>query len=1763
MGKLSPADFQLTSFYRFFPAPGSSAGDCRLASLLHQLWEAAFFYEAEVGRNPYAELMPRLKGLSADEAGASPGQAEVSGSDYGFPVFAHFEGGRLDAPLRVRLGVIPRPEPGTGDWIVRGHRRVTSLFLRTPDQWEAMLDSRQESLAQTLRRLQPPPAPAQAAAGEPEADEAEAEPKGEQADRREPEAQKEDPADARRARERSTDSLRVLGLGDLLEDLLLSDLAWTVRWLRRRLDPDLLERLEGTPPTDGEPSELWHLLRGLLTDCVAGPFLKVLHRLAHPANGRNPLALRLQRREVNFHGPGGVHTRSIGYLSLRDVHPQDLFRLCPVQTPQGPGMGLRLQLARNALIDAAGHLASAGGVPADALGDAASLIPFVGHDDVARALMGANMMAQALPLGAREPPLVQTGWERELATRLSAADGFVAQSQLALGTNLLVGYLPWGLESFEDGIVVGTSAGQALTTRETQTFWFEERRGAFDNRLQRQAALVVAENNPHLGAAEAGRLDGGVVRPGEEVGPGDVLVSGLRCWSEPVKKTDVLDQLVTGLVEAIFGATPLQTRDASLRVPSWFRGTVKEVLDSRSAPDRFPALRRGVRRVGVVIERSEPLQVGDKLSNRHGNKGVVVRILPDGVMPFVRVAADHPRSCRDEECPVRRAQPDMPHRHLQVLLNPLGVIGRLNVGQLYETAAGKIAELKGEPIVVQPFETGWSPKDLAEALKRAGVEGTDGKEEVLLWDEARREVRPLRQRVLVGPQYLFRLHHLAGDKLHGRGQGEFWQYSRRDDQPLAGKRMGGGQRLGEMETWALAAHNAWDLLDDFLTFKSDDRRLRAELAEQDAGGEREEAQALPALNAGHRVVPPPARAHRRPRALVNLVLVLRALGLDLRLWNGDRDVTAQFLAARAGATFQRMTLDVATVEAQATWELRAEISSAEFYDEDGRPDAKGLLSRVICERPWQQGHIALAAPVPHPLFADMLWDLFTALPAGRTALLDADVAADARRPPAWAARLAMLLDESGQTWPEGADRERLAKLGADRRRPADFLLRTLPVLPPSFLERAHHPPGVATLLRLYQRVLLQNQVLRNVVPAKRNRPADPLGVLPHEWQQCYRRVERLFLGEAPTDESLLALLKGKKGLLRGRCAGKRADFSGRAVIVGDPSVPLDEIRLPDALARALFPGRGLGTGEQALVLLNRQPTLHRYSIQAFRSVPAGDNASVLRLNPFVCKGFNADFDGDTMAVHVPRKHAAVREARRLLPSANLFSQAAGNAVLGFGGDIALGAVYLCYGPEVGGSEDVPLIANPDPTLKARDPWEVLTTPSGVTTTVGRLRLKQLLPQERLPNRDLDARTWHDLVEAVARRARRDPAVISNFTTCLVELLGPLLRWSGLSLSIADFVSAPESGMGGGGPHFLDLARRAGVKGDPEAIRAPRGTMNRLTDGGQSGAGRTEPIASSLLGGHGPEDYLRSAHGARASLADKLLSTAPAGVLLRFLVYSLQDVFIVAEDCGCNQGLDADGDTAVGRYDLGGDPVSQPPDSPRAVRSPVFCEATSAAGSPGLCRKCYGLDPATGQPPDLGLPAGLLAAHAVGERATQLKLRTFHTGGAAGAGGGLDLGWLRQQIAAAAKVQRGEEAAWVENVARAFAGIPDAPRRVHLEVILAGMLRRAAGASALLADVAFGDLRRNLRAAALRHAGDSLTGVVSRVIAGRAFPLSIHNKPRGGDEQRAEAGHGAGSRQPPASEADLGSARGAVPDGPAGAAGSLGPAATGDDGAGGG
>nr|AKQ03855.1 DNA-directed RNA polymerase subunit beta, DNA-directed RNA polymerase subunit beta [uncultured actinobacterium Rifle_16ft_4_minimus_38826] len=608
----------------------------------------------------------------------------------------------------------------------------------------------------------------------------------------------------------------------------------------------------------------------------------------------NPLAGLTHKRRLSALGPGGLSRERAGF-EVRDVHPSHYGRMCPIETPEGPNIGLIGSLSTYGRINPFGFIETPyRRVTAGKVTDKVDYLSAdeedrhviaqanepikpdgVEHDDANRALMGANMQRQAVPLLRAEAPIVGTGVEFRAAVDAGdvvlaeeagvvedvSADDIVIRErtgdlrtyklmkfrrsnqgtslnqkplvaegdtviknqvigdgpstesgELALGRNLVVAYMPWEGHNYEDAIIIS----ERLVKDDVLTSVHIEEHEV-DARDTKLGAEEITRDIPNVSEEILKDLDErGIVRIGAEVNPGDYLVGKVT----PKGETELTPE--ERLLRAIFGEKAREVRDTSLKVPHGESGKVIGVrVFTREDGDELPP---GVNQlVRVYVAQKRKISDGDKLAGRHGNKGVISTILPEEDMPFLA-----------DGTPV------------DIILNPLGVPSRMNLGQVLEAHLGWAGlvgfrkdgtDHEGPVYVATPVFDGAREGEILEAIRSAhpnadGVKLVDDVGKAILFDG--RNGEPYEERVTVGVAYILKLLHLVDDKIHARSTGP---YSMITQQPLGGKAQFGGQRFGEMEVWALEAYGAAYALQELLTIKSDDVLGRVKVYEAIVKGE--------------------------------------------------------------------------------------------------------------------------------------------------------------------------------------------------------------------------------------------------------------------------------------------------------------------------------------------------------------------------------------------------------------------------------------------------------------------------------------------------------------------------------------------------------------------------------------------------------------------------------------------------------------------------------------------------------------------------------------------------------------------------------------------------------------------------------------------------------------------------------------------------------------------------------------------------------------
>lgn len=1438
-----------------------------------------------------------------------------------------------------------------------------------------------------------------------------------------------------------------------------------------------------------------------------------------PSVGTNYVAAVALSRRLTFNGPGGIR---IGHnRNPRSFKWSHYGRLCPFDTPQSVEVGVTLSLAAGARINDLGQIESPcyvvreGKVSSeiawlstfdetdkafgwiafpderDALGMggevyahrgvetlkripskeithihlsedamvsvAASLVPYREHNDAVRMNMACNFLRQALPLNIASAPRVPTGNEVSLPRTLPFDAGSRDAEQLAFGIDLVVGYVIWKGWNFEDAIVISETAAEALTS-----LHFE--------RLEpvRLSRSVFAQEFAYLTASQG-------CAPDEDFEPDRFDQRGF------VKIETVLERDQTFLLEP---STEWRKTNEATLVPFKYKKDDDDYLGSavvHGVETCDDEQGRGWMR--VVLRRERRAQVGDKLANRHGHKGVISRILPEHEMPYIVLDGETDAPCACGE--TRR------HLHMQVLINPLSVISRMNLGQLFETSEARRGALAGLPEKLECHDP--SVKDIG--------------------------ARMLNDRVLVGAQYFMKLDHNAEDKLHARAT-EKNAYSAFVQQPLGGRRLKGGQRLGEMEVWALQAHGVPHLLQEMLTLKSDNpwsRRIL--LSDISTGGSKAESEL--------------------PEALRTFTAISYGLGLRLALVGQGKqwidpasdklppdDADALHIGLLNDKSFSKNVSkgEVTTPKISG----QTEQPKIRFHKDGLESEALfgpledftcaceklrfGDLGRscAVCGTPFlpkqmrrrRMAHIKLAKPVPNPfiLFSapvtvgsirvafdpaakDSDTDLVlsgildntlkVSFPSTgskgklsvavvrthamqfvhlcvlvsdefRAALenkllgngkFPADTLADELKFSEAASHLFSLADiaETGLASAGRCGKAINPLLQSSVSYPLDFvekllqlpqapkslMLTILPVIPPD-LRRPFKQKNIFErndLTILYQKVLYANQELKALIDI------DPVDLVKYRRTVLFRAIARLMCNQLLSysarewnsekrqqRESLSSLLSGKEGLLVGNLLGKRVDFSARAVIVPDPNLPMDNCVLPYDLAIKLYKplllhhlrlkgeadalaviARAFLGDEEAVktakeglcelfkdywVVLNRQPTLHRLGMLTFK--PVLGSGSVIALPAMVTAGFNADFDGDQMAVYLPLTEKARAEAKALLPSRHLWRPRDGRFALSLAQDIALGM------------------------------W--LDEKGTASQAARAMELK-------VGNENLIEEIEKSQKDAFLRATQSGSSVSVEDFKALCDLTG-----SGDETDMERILKEKCSNSS------LGRILNSGARGNIPTMKYLAGTEY------------TERSKSNLTEGLRLGERFHQAQAGRQRVVDTKLGTAEGGGLTKRFVASSQHICVTSEDCGSETGLTitwtlAEGvlngtntpsqtnvqkvlkrwiygkvlakaisplvleaGTVIGgaSFDRIQDWLKKDENRSVVVRSPTQCKDSS-----GVCRACFGVPPwhglgwrTLGQESlvPIGTAVGLIAAQSAGEPGTQMALRRKHLSG---------------------------------------------------------------------------------------------------------------------------------------------------------------------------
>lgn len=1223
-------------------------------------------------------------------------------------------------------------------------------------------------------------------------------------------------------------------------------------------------------------------------------------------------------------------------------------------------------------------------------------------------------------------PVVEKGQQVD-AGQVLADTNFTKDGTLALGRNLRVAYMPYKGYNFEDGIVISDTAAKKLTS----SHMFRESVKAEKDTTILDKKKLLAEMGPKIEKKVADKLDDdAVIKPGSHVVPGDILIGAMK------REYVTPEQKQVGLFSKK-AIKPVRPRPVMWEKD--IEGTVSRVVKHGATTT-------------VYVKADAPADVGDKIVGRHGNKGIITRVLPDGEMPQTEDG-----------------------RPAEVLLNPTGVPTRINLGQVLETAAGKIAEKTGKPYIVNNFD----PKNkdytrnLMAELKKHGISDT----EKMIDPQTGRTM----DNVFIGNQYIYKLHHMADKKLSVRSRHAY-------DSNMTPQKGGttGGQAMDAMGLYALLAHNARENIREMQTYKAD---------------KNDDFWTL--LQAGE--TPP---APKVPFVFTKFESYLKAMGIDVHKEGNDlllRPITDDKIRRMSNGALPR--------------------AGRMITGRNDMPEKGGLFDPVLTgtkninELGDKWTHIELAEKMPNPVFEKPMKTLLGLSKRNYDEVIQSKQELGGEKGPKAIVKALRNFDMDAR---EKELSSKIKDLKGTKRSNANkqlkyirslktagltpesaYTSKLIPVLPPIMRPvgiLADGTPNFDDINKLYSRIANSNDQLKLFDPK----------IMPEE--ESYDLKSSLYDGLKAfaltgfgagkqhlngVAESIAGRVKPKLGYFQAKVIGKRQDLSMRGTIVPEPSMSLDEVGVPRKAAKELYKPfivqnlvrNGLSPlqaqrevkenttfADKALervmlerpLLLKRDPVLHKFGVQAFR--PKVVEGKAVKIHPLATSGYNADFDGDTMSAFVPVSQKAIDEAFKMMPSSNLFSPATANVMFKPGHESKLGLFKMTEvskkAPKRFSSMAAAAKAVKDGTISMQDPVSIdlAALDKGIleklgantTTTIGRLLVYQAMPAGQRDRRiltdakfTLDGKNQQELLTRVAKEEEKDFARVAN----RMKDLGNQFS-TGLSISLNDFVSDKKSrdpilaaaakeedrirkdsrlSEDRKADKVVDVYTRAGKLIDKKAKAKADANPTRLYDWIRSGArgswdqykqmtvtpllvtetsGRTVPVPIDRSYSEGLDigSYWTTMHGARMGTINKVEGTWRPGYMGKQIMQTTMDQLIVDEDCGTSKGIkfpsgsrDIMGRYTVGTINLGKrsgrdkgtipDGTLVTPDVARRLRNNKVADVRvrsplKCSHGKGMCAKCYGTNE-NGVLSPKGTNVGVIAAQALGEPATQLSMNAFH------------------------------------------------------------------------------------------------------------------------------------------------------------------------------
>lgn len=1335
--------------------------------------------------------------------------------------------------------------------------------------------------------------------------------------------------------------------------------------------------------------------------------------------------------------------------------------------------------------------------PRSMFGISSNLVPFLQNNQGNRAMTAARQQEQAVPLLHREAPLVQvqtdTGGTFEkimgnFSARHSPVDGevtrvgkdsihikddkgqshevqvykdfalkgnslydseitaktgdkvkkgqlladstFTKGGKLALGTNLRAAYMPFYGYNFEDGIVISEEAAKKLTSLHAH-----QKDMPFDSETILDKKKFLSQ---YIHAFQKPQLDNigedGVIKVGSKVKEGDPLLLALRKPTESQLRKRIM---------VFRRGRPDKFSNGSLVWDKEAPGVVTDVVH------------RGDQIV-VYVKTEEPAQVGDKLVGRHGNKGVITRIVPQAEMPYSLDGKGE-------------------RQHVDILMNPLGVPGRINLGQVLETVAGKIAKKTGKAYEVKNFDPGVDY--LSQVKSDLQAQGLTDKEHLIDPSTG----KPFEQSVLTGDQYILKLKHQATKKISARsgsgGEGSFYDINHA---PTGGAPHG-GQSMGELGLYALLAHGARQNIYEMASYKT---------SKNDALWD--------AIREGSPIPPP-----KVPFAFDKFLKYMNGMRVNVR---------------KEGNHLQLVPFTEEQIQAMSSGEIKD--PGLVVRGKDVKPLPNGLFDEKLTGglQGTRWTHFKLTEPMPNPMFEDAIKKLTGLNDTKFRALVRGDVEVDGKRGGLAVEATLKKIDvkklkdslEKKIETAKGASRDKFHQqlrivraLDSQGLDPTVYMMRSVPVLPPIFRPVSVKDDGSLSsddLNGLYKDVGAVNESLQMVKES--NLPQSQIGPVRAELYDGLRAMTGLGGSLTREYKGILDIISGKtrKGDTAGSGSSKtgffqrnvmkrRQDFSARSIIIPEPRMGLDELGLPEQIAWTMYHPfiekelvrqgfnqldakdevlKKTGVAERALqrviterpVLFKRDPALHKFNVMAFK--PRLVKGKAIEIHPLVTGGFGADFDGDAMSVYLPITSPAVKEAQNLYPSNNLFSPTTG-AVMYTPGHEALLGTYLLSLP---GKQTNLRFKNTEEAQSALRKGQIQKTDivriSGHETTMGRLEIEAGLPswlhetgKKRVSEmRVMDKNGSRKTLLAVAKKEPQKYGEVANHLKDIGNINSTKL---GFSIGLSDFevvgkdkrdeivqraeseiLKIKKSGLSATKQEKKVLEPLLKAQKELESVyvdelkKKPTNIYRMMVSGSRVDPGQLKQIVStpalvadandrivpyliprSYSEGLDMASYWSALSGARKGAIQKTQDVREPGYLSKLIVNSAMNQLVTEEDCGAIDGtnLSVDNHDVVDRYlartiRVGNKRIragslvtpellSQARKSKineLSVRSPMRCKAEH-----GVCRKCMGLTEA-GKSYDIGTNVGVIAAESVGEPATNLSLKSFHLGGTVGSSG---------------------------------------------------------------------------------------------------------------------------------------------------------------------